>query len=46
MNLLVKHMHPKEIRELTKEFQNLDEDKSGFLTHREMTEVIKKHQFG
>lgn len=40
MNLLVKHMNPKEIRALTKEFSNLDEDKSGFLTHNEIAEVI------
>ena len=46
MNLLVKHLNPNEIRGLTKEFQNLDQDRTGFLTHREITEIIKKHSVG
>ena len=42
MNIFVKHLDHKQILDLKTSFENLDEDKSGFLEYNELHNAINK----
>ena len=45
MNVLVKHMSPKDVHALNIQFKKLDTDGSGFILPSELSEAIKKTDF-
>ena len=45
MNVLVKHLNPKEIEGFRADFEKLDKDKSGYLEYHELLSAINDSQY-